>query len=97
MMSRQDTHGTDMSPLEIVRHSLGLTRGELALLAGCGHGALYNAEMGSSGQASIPSRVTAALEGLGVDVDALASEQAAWLRARAAEVREKAQARVEQH
>lgn len=73
------------SPLRELRARLGLTVGEMAAALGLHYSALYNAE---TGLGAIPRKARKGLQELGVDVDALAIQQAAWVDERAAARRE---------
>ena len=78
------------SPLHQLRERLGLTVTEIAATVGVTYQVWYNSEKGT---ANLPGKACAALAEVGVDVDQLRRDNAAWMderaRAKRAELRER--------
>jgi len=78
------------SPLRKVRRQLGLSTVDFAVFCGVSQGAVTFAESGATG---VPRAIAETLAEHGWDVTRLAAEQAAFRRARAAELAERVQSR----
>jgi transcriptional regulator with XRE-family HTH domain len=64
------------NPVKRVRDELGLSRHDIAVMAGCGIVYVYQLERGSLTR--VPESICKVLAGLGVDAVALGREYAAW-------------------
>lgn len=81
-----------VSPLQQLRERLGLSISEMAGALGLHYSSYFNAEGGLAG---IPRKARLAIAELGVDADALADEQAAWICSRAKARRQAIMAKAE--
>lgn len=67
------------NPVIREREKLGMSRHELAVMAGVGPATVYQCERGTL--AAVPATIRAVFEGLGVDGVALVQEYASWREA----------------
>ena len=65
-----------MNPLKKAREELGLSRHEVAIMAGTSIVAIYNAERGSLTR--VPESICVVLTGLGVDAERLQDDYKTW-------------------
>jgi len=76
---------TDWSPLKATREELGLSRADLAALAGLGYRQIYEIEAGYT--VGFPVKLKDALAVMGVDAADVEQQHKMWIERRAAMLR----------